>query len=227
MKYIKKYFLIWWIPIIAYLIPYVILELGMILKKDNVVDLALGIFYLNVLGNIISALVQIVIKKWYLLFPQMIISAFLFFSVSMYFTFSPPDFYGADKTIPKNIKFEIPVDKEITVQDLKLNDFRLSEISQPGIYNFYINHQPKVAGYFYIKAYEITSNDRLSEERINERSKIVMEKPSEKIYTGEFAIYEGSWGDKYGARIELWYKPNNDKEYKVNQKNYIVEGWMR
>lgn len=227
MKHLKKYFLIWWIPIIAYLIPYFIFELGMILKKDNVVDLALGIFYLNVLGNIISAIVQIVIKKWYLLFPQMIVSAFLFFSVSMFFTFSPPDFYGADKTIPKNIKFETPVDKEITAQDLKLNDFRLAEISQPGIYNFYTNQQPKEAGYFYIRAFEITSNDRLSEERINERSKIVVGKPSETIYTGQFTIYEGSWGDKYGARIELWYKPNNDKEYKVNQKNYIVEGWMR
>lgn len=227
MKYLKKYFLVWWISIIAYLIPYTIFELGMLLKKDNVVDLSLAIFYLNVLGNIISAVVQIVIKKWYLLFPQIIVSAFLFFSVSMYFTFSPPDFYGAYKTIPKNIKFEIPVDRELTEKDLKQNDFRLAEIWQPGIYHFYTNHQPKVGGYFYIKAFEITSNDRLSAERINERSKIIVEKPKAQMYSGDFTIYEGSWGDKYGARIELWYKPNNDKEYKVNQKNYIVEGWMR
>lgn len=227
MNIIKKYFLIWWIPIVAYFLPYIIYELGMLLKKDNIVDLSLGIFYLNVLGNIISAVVQIVIKKWYLLFPQMIVSVFLFFSVSMYFTFSPPDFYGADKTIPKNIKFEIPVDKELTEKDLKQNDFRLAEISQPGIYNFYTNHQPKVAGYFFIKAFEITSNERLSAEQINERSKITVEKPKAQMHSGDFTIYEGSWGDKYGARIELWYKPNNDKEYKVNQKNYIVEGWMR
>ncbi len=51
----------------------------MILKKEIVVNLSLAIFYLNVLGNIISAIVQIAIKKWYLLFPQIIVSAFLFF----------------------------------------------------------------------------------------------------------------------------------------------------
>ena len=51
--------------------------------------------------------------------------------------------------------------------------------------------------------------------------------PKDSIYSAEFTIYEGSWGDKYGARIELWFKPDNGKEFKVNQKNYIVEGWMR
>lgn len=227
MTYIKKYFLIWWIPIISYFIPFVVYQLGMLLKKDNIVDLSLILFYINILGNIASSIVQIVIKKWYLLFPQIIISAFLFFSVSVYFVFSPPDFYGANKTIPKNVKFEIPAEKELTEKDLKQNDFRLAEISQLGIYSFYTNHQPKEAGYFYIKAFEITSNDRLSEERMNERSKIFVEKPSAKIYKGQFTIYEGSWGDQYGARIELWYHPDNSSEYKIKQKNYIIEGWMR
>lgn len=41
-------------------------------------------------------------------------------------------------------------------------------------------------------------------------------------------IYEGSWGDKYGARIELWFEPlNGSKDYKITERNYIVEGWMR
>ncbi|MGD1319322.1 hypothetical protein [Chryseobacterium sp. 2R14A] len=226
MKHIKKYFLVWWIPMITYLIPYAIFQLGIILKKDDVVDISLVLFYLNILGNIISSIVHVVIKKWYLLFPQILITAFLFFSVSIYLSLSPPDFYGADKTIPKNIKFETLAERELTSNDLSQNDFKLAGISQPGIYNFYISHQPKEKGYFYIKAFEITSNDRLSEQRMNERSKVIVENPA-KIYSGEFTIYEGSWGDKYGSRIELWYKPNNDNEYKVNQKNYIVEGWMR
>lgn len=199
----------------------------MLLKKDDIVDFSLILFYINILGNIASSIVLIVIKKWYFLFPQIIISAFLFFSVSVYFAFSPPDFYGANKTIPKNIKFEIPAEKELTEKDLKQNDFSLASLSQPGIYNFYTNHQPKEAGYFYIKAFEINSNDRLSEDRMRKGSKIIVEKPTAKIYIGEFTIYEGSWGDKYGARIELWYHPNTSSEFKVNQKNYIVEGWMR
>lgn len=227
MKYLKKYFITWYIPILSYLIPYLIFQLGLILKKDEIINLSLAIFYLNIVGNLISAVVQIVIKKWYFLFPQIMASAFLFFSVSMYLAFSPPDFYGAHKVIPKNIKFEIPAEKEFTEKDLKQNDFRLAELSQPGIYNFYTNHQPKESGYFYIKAFEITSNDRLSEDGITERSKIVVEKPDTKIYTGDFIIYEGSWDDQYGARIELWYHPDSSSEYKIKQKNYIIEGWMR
>lgn len=227
MKYLKKYFITWYIPILSYLIPYLIFQLGLILKKDDIIDLSLAIFYLIIVGNLISSVVQIVIKKWYFLFPQIMASAFLFFSVSMYLAFSPPDFYGVHKVIPKNIKFEIPAEKELTEKDLKQNDFRLAELSQPGIYNFYTNHQPKESGYFYIKAFEITSNDRLSEDGITERSKIVVEKPDTKIYTGDFIIYEGSWDDQYGARIELWYHPDSSSEYKIKQKNYIIEGWMR
>ncbi|MCW3170385.1 hypothetical protein OMO38_17800 [Chryseobacterium sp. 09-1422] len=227
MKYFKKYFITWYVPILSYFIPYLIFQLGMILKKDEIIDLSLAIFYLNIIGNFISAVVQIVIKKWYFLVPQIMVSAFLFFSVAMYLAFSPPDFYGANKVIPKNIKFEIPAEKELTEKDLKQNDFKLAELSQPGIYNFYTNHQPNESGYFYIKAFEITSNDRLSENRITERSKIVVEKPCTKIYSGDFTIYEGSWDDQYGARIELWYHPNSSSEYKIIQKNYIIEGWMR
>lgn len=227
MKSTKKYFTIWWIPIIAYLIPIIIYALGNILKNDDIIDVALIVFYLNILGNIISSVVQIAIKKWYFIFPQVLVSVFLFFIVSLIFTFSPPDYYGANKTIPKNINIESPVEREVKENELNTNDFKLASISQPGIYNYYTNYHPKDKGAFFIRAYEITSNDRLSEERMNERSKIVVEDLDNKIYSGEFTIYEGSWGDKYGARIELWYKPENGMEYKVNQKNYIVEGWMR
>ncbi|MGE6395853.1 hypothetical protein [Chryseobacterium scophthalmum] len=227
MKYIKNYFLIWWIPIVCYLIPFVIYQIGMIIKKDSIVDFSLAIFYINILGNIISSIVQIKIKKWYFIFPQMGLTLFLLLSVSIYFTFSPPDFYGAYKTIPKNIKFEIPIERQVMEKDLKPNDFRLASLSQPGIYNFYTNHQPKESGYFYIKAFEITSNDKLSEGRITKESKATVDKLNDKIYSGEFTIYEGSWGDKYGARIELWYKLNSNKDYKVIEKNYIIEGWMR
>ena len=227
LKTLKKYFTIWWIPLVAYLIPYLIYEAATIVKNEDIIDVALLLFYLNILGNIITSIVQIYIKKWYFLFPQLIISALLFFSVSVYFTLSPPDYYGANKTIPKNIKFEKPLEREIKKSDLGENDFKLSEISQPGIYNYYINYQPKELGKFFIKAFEITSNDRLSEERISDRSKIIVENLNKHFYTGQFTIYEGSWGDKYGARIELWFETESGKNYKIATKNYIVEGWMR
>lgn len=121
---IFKYFKVWWIPIVSYIITFFIFLLGEGLKSDNIIDISLIIFFTNILGNIISAIVQIFIKKWYYLIPQILISGLLFVFVSIIFTFSPPDYYG--------------------------------------------------------------------------------------------------------ARIELWFEPiNGNKEYKITERNYVVEGWMR
>lgn len=227
MILIKKYFIVWWIPIITYLIPILIFILGNILKKDELIDLSLIIFFINVLGNIISAIVQIVIKKWYFIFPQLIVTIFLFVITSVIFTLSPPDYYGANKTIPKNIIIVIPIETEINEDDLIVNDFKIAAYSQPGIYTYYTNYQLNAKGSFFIRVFEITSNDKLSEKEILYRSKIIVNDLEVKMYSGEFVIYEGSWGDKYGARIELWYQPENGMEYKITEKKYVVEGWMR
>ncbi|MBS7788308.1 hypothetical protein KIH23_13450 [Flavobacterium sp. CYK-55] len=117
MNSFKRYFTIWWIPIRAYLIPIIIYLIGNVLKKDYLIDFALILFYLNALGNLISGIVQIVIKKWYFIIPQILVTLFLFFFVSVLFTFSPPDYYGANKVIPKNIKFESPIDRVINQND--------------------------------------------------------------------------------------------------------------
>ena len=228
MKVINKYFTIWWIPIVSYLVPLIIYFFGNLMKSDDIIDGALIIFYLNILGNLVSSIVQIVIKKWYFIFPQLLASSILLLYAITILTFSPPDFYGATKTIPKNIRFERPFEREFSENDLNKSNFILTSISQPGIYNYYTNYQPKELGSFFIKAFEITSNDRLSEERMTNRSQILVENLNRQVYSGEFTIYEGSWGDKYGARIELWYKPaNGNSEYKITQKNYIIEGWQR
>ena len=62
---------------------------------------------------------------------------------------------------------------------------------------------------------------------MTDRSKIIIDTLNRDLHSGEFTIYEGSWGDKYGARIERWYEPNTGKSYQVAVKNYIVEGCMR
>jgi hypothetical protein len=62
---IKQYFRIWWIPILCYLIPFTIFVIGNTLKSDNIIDLSLLIFFLNILGNLISSIIQVVIRKWY------------------------------------------------------------------------------------------------------------------------------------------------------------------
>ena len=142
--------------------------------------------------------------------------------------YSPPDYYGANKKIPENIEINEPVSDKPTKEQYDKYDLILGHSFQPGIYSYYTDYQPKESGYFYIKAFELTSNDRLSGDRMRERSKIKVENLGKEKYEGEFTIYEGSWGDKYGSRIELWFHPLNGKdEYKITERNYIVEGWMR
>lgn len=223
-----KYFKIWWIPIVFYIIPFFIFLLGEGLKSDKIIDISLIAFFVNILGNVISAIVQIFIKKWYYLIPQIVISGLLYTLVSIIFLFSPPDYYGANKEIPKDIEIYEPMESEPTENDFGEFDLILtSSYAQPGIYSYFTNYKPTEKGSFYTKAFEITSNDHLSADRMKNKSEIIVENLEAKLRYGEFTIYEGSWGDKYGARIELWFKPLNGNEYKITQRNYIVEGWMR
>jgi len=228
IDYIKKYFTTWWISLSINLIVVGIFAIGGYFERDWIIDLGLLIFYLNIIGTVISSIVQIVIRKWYFIIPQLGITGFLLFYVSLIFTLSPPDYYGVHKEIPDNIHFDEPLSEKPTKNQLDNYDLILSHSVQPGIYSYYTDYSPKENGFFYIKAFEITSNDRLSENRMKEKSKIQIDKRREVIFEGEFTIYEGSWGDKYGSRIELWFQPSNEKEeYKITERNYIVEGWMR
>ncbi|CAL2105607.1 conserved membrane hypothetical protein [Tenacibaculum sp. 190524A02b] len=223
-----KYFKVWWIPIMCYLIPFFLFLLGEGLKRDSIINVSLILFFINIVGNIISAIVQVFIKKWYCLVPQVLISGLLFVYVSIVFIFSPPDYYGVHKEIPKGIEIYEPMDIKPTKKELEKHKLVLTSSIQPGIYNYYTDYKATETGYFYIKAFEITSNDPLSIYRIKLRSKSKVETLEAKMFSGEFTIYEGSWGDKYGARIELWFSPSNSKQdYKIIERNYIVEGWMR
>jgi len=226
IEIIKKYFTIWWIPIIFHFLIIGIFFLGTILRRDWIIDLSLTLFFINVIGNIISSIVQIVIKKWYFIFPQLLLTAFLFYYTIIIFTFSPPDYYGAHKEIPYGIQIYEPNEENSNLKEL--DEFDLIISGWGGNYNYYTDFDIKEKGFFYIKAYELTSNDRLSETRIKEQSKIQVNNFNRKIYEKRFTIYEGEWGDKYGSRIELWFQPSNDKkEYKITERNYIIEGWMR
>ena len=104
--------------------------------------------------------------------PQIGISFLLFKFFSFIFMYSPPDYYGTHKKIPEGIEIYESIEKEPTENDFINYDLVLVNSFQPGIYGYYTDYNPTELGYFYIKAFEITSNDNLSEERIKERSKI-------------------------------------------------------
>lgn len=225
---IKSYFTSGWIPIASHLIAIGVFLLGILFERDWIIDAALLIFYANILGNIISSVVQIVIGQWYFIIFQLGISCVLFYWCSMLFLFSPPDYYGADKEIPQDINFEEPLDRKPKQEDFDKYDLIITYLGGSGVYSYYTDYSPKEKGYFFLKAFEITSNDWLSSEAIKKRSTIQVESMEPKVYEGEFTIYEGSSDYKYGSRIELWYQPaNGNKEYKITERNYIVEGWTR
>ena len=226
-RHIKKYFTIWWIPIANNFLAIGIFFLGTLFKRDWIIDLSLIVFLVNIIGTIISSIVQIVIRKWYFIFPQLGLAAFLFYYVGIIMTYSPPDYYGAHKVIPENIDFSNPLDSVPTNEEFKEHDFVLINNFQPGLYIYQTDHRPTETGYFYVKAFEINTNDRLSGERMKVRSKVIVDNLEPQFWKGEFTVYEGDWGDKYGSRMELWYQPSNGQEYKVEERNYIVEGWQR
>lgn len=232
MKYFKKYFTIWWIPIVSYVVPIITFIVEKSLKSNDIIDCSFYLFLINMLGNIISSIVQIVIKKWYFIFPQIFVSAFLFFYATKFFAYGEHDFFSAGTTISKNVKCEEPPFVEgkdvgsyfeaIPKKEIASNDFKVEKARRTGNYYYYVNFQPKEKGDLYIKAYDISTNEQLSEGLINYEN-VKIEDLNQKFYSGNFTIYEGV-GSKYCARIELWQQLNNGKQYKVNQKNYIVEG---
>ena len=43
-----------------------------------------------------------------------------------------------------------------------------------------------------------------------------------------FTIYEGRWGQYYGARFEIWFQSDSGgPERKLFEKNYKIQGWER
>ena len=78
IKHIKKYFTIWWMPITFYFFAIGIFFLGFFFKRDWIIDISLTIFFVNIIGTIVSSIVQIVIKKWFYIIPQIGITVFYF-----------------------------------------------------------------------------------------------------------------------------------------------------
>ena len=152
------------------------------------------------------------------------------------------DTFADSLDLPKNVKLDKPIDllggdgfelhrPESTIQRNNF-DFQLYASFQPGLYEYDFWTNKEMRGVAYLKVFEITQEVQLSEFRLAERSSIRIENINGELKkygtTDNFTIYEGDWGKPYGARFELWFKPDGDSfEKKILEKNYIVEGWMR
>jgi len=101
-----------------------------------------------------------------------------------------------------------------------------------GIYNARIRCNPGAPGRVYLKAFEITHNERLSNDRLKTATNewIGWSNDPTELFLSEthFTIYEGDWGQYYGARFEVWFEPDDrSAERKLLERNFKIEGWMR
>jgi hypothetical protein len=108
----------------------------------------------------------------------------------------------------------------------------LMNSSQPGIYNATVRCNPGEAGRVFLKAFEVTREYRLSEDRIKRRTNewTGWSDDAAELFFAEmhFTIYEGDWGQHYAARIEVWFEPDSgEDERKLLEEVFRVEGWMR
>ncbi|MFM7016684.1 MAG: hypothetical protein ACKOX3_10195 [Bacteroidota bacterium] len=172
----------------------------------------------------------------------MIAGACIVISITMSFLIETldGDHWADHLALPKNVELNRPIDLVMEDQrpDSLLNiekttmDFQLYNSFQPGLYTYdfwYGNTEP---GTIYLKAFEITQESALSQDRLPEQSKIKIQNATSKLVKASlshiFTIYEGDWGKPYGARFEVWFIPSNGgAERKLFTKNYIIEGWQR
>lgn len=158
----------------------------------------------------------------------------LFFGSIWYYSWQDSKFY--DIEIPEGENYQKPTEylnnKQLdSLKNLAVDSERI-EIIGTGYdgYDFYMWHKPTEMGETYIKAFELTKNQRLSEWKLTNRTKNLISELSDdyKLFTGRTVIDEGTFEKYYPARFELWFKSEKDgAEKKLTEKSYLIDGWDR
>lgn len=156
------------------------------------------------------------------------------------------DYFGRRHPIPQDMEYYEPYISGSSYDQDQQDSLTISRgILLKGDYGMYSYRAlvPAIPekGEIYLKLYEATSNFPLSEANVKYNSTISVE-PSDtsviyQMKEGSFSvtndkeyfmIKEGSWGDYYAARVELWYKPiSGGKPQLLNTAIYKIEGWSR
>lgn len=158
------------------------------------------------------------------------------------------DNFGRRHPIPQDMEYYEPFVSrncnDLSQQDSITISRGILLKGQLGMYS-YMASVPAIpeTGEIYLKLYETTSNLPLSEVNVKYNSTITVE-PSDTavIYQMKddepidfahndkqyFTIKEGSWGDYYAARVELWYQSVSLEEPQLLKTAiYKIEGWSR
>lgn len=231
--FLRTYFITWWKPILT-LIVFLIFTIVGLLNGSRLIFKIYPYYTAVICISILISFFKVLFtKKWYLAIVQLvtgIIIIFIFFIM-----FYPRDILFSHLAIPNNIDYKIPLELQTknsvdSILNLKISKrkFSIANYGQPGQYKSFVFINPKENGSVFLKAFDAVGNIELSEDRLKKRTKLTVKKGEPRIYSQEFTIYDGIWGSKYVARFELWFSSyDKQKEYKIDEEFYLIEGWIR
>lgn len=238
------YFDKWWRPVLVFGLTALTLVLCDLTGNPSLQNCSFLLFVLGFLGLIISAVYQFVMKRLgFAILTAAIIGvslvAFFYYAMLLFWRGqSMPDTYADNLKIPSNVEINEPLD-QTEPTNINYIDFYIYNSFQPGLYEYSFWTKQIDRGRIYLKAFEVTKNDPLSVDEVEENSAISVYNPTDSLVmfqmnpensrdSKHFTIYEGDWGKPYAARFELWFVPDNGaKERKLIEKIYKIEGWQR
>lgn len=240
------YFGKWWIPLSFWGLTFALYNIGELAKINFLKSFSFELMLVGLAVLLASIIYQFYKRKWLgaIISTLAFGGTFIFFTVvavAMFFIETVDGDKWADNLkIPENIPISSPIDlptngvRPDSIENIKRTkpDFQLYNSFQPGLYYYDFWTSNIENGTIYLKAFEITQNYNLSEDRLPETTSISVYNPTDNIVkfgtASHFTIYEGDWGKPYAARFEVWFRPQNGgQERKLFQKNYKIEGWMR
>ncbi len=171
-------------------------------------------------------------------FIQIMLSLIFTFIAAVFFTIltpkSPYKEYKGDIVNPNNVKVNMPLDFEglddKPLVEVKGEDVLLYNYQQPGHYKYEVFLNKIEKGKVYLKLFDLTTNRILSAKQIEKNSRLEVENTGDGLKEFEsdkvFTVEEGNWGNYYGSRVEVWFRPDDSSkpERKLLAKNYVIQG---
>lgn len=241
-KFLKAYVSLWYYPVLMIVVSGI---LGLILLRfQSIITFYMGLLLplLSILIAIISGFIKLFKKKFVPAVLQLcftgILGAIGVYFISFFLLIYPYDFYADDLDIPEDLYYSELFDgKEapdyttnLVPQSQNTPYLKLYQGFQPGMYIASVGIKDLPNGELYLKAFELTHEDPLSEERIKRKTLTPVTYSADSIteYQMKFTVYEGDWGKPYAARIEVWYQLETlTPEIMLIAQNYKIEGWQR
>lgn len=168
---------------------------------------------------------------------QCLLSFCVFMMLGVMFAFFPPKspyktYTGINN--PKNARFAMPlkisVGGEKDLIEVNGQDILLYDNLRPGTYKYDVFLNKIEKGKVYLKIFDFNTNRILSAAEVKKKSQIDVFNSTNELkefnLDDDFIVEEGDWGNYYGSKVEVWFKPEDDTkpERRILSKNYVIQG---